>query len=268
MILFPNAKINLGLHILSKREDNFHNLETLMYPIGLSDILEFLPTKSGESSLQVSGITISGDMRENLVFKAYLLLKEKYNLPEIQIHLHKQIPAGAGLGGGSSDAAFMLKGLNAFFKLGLSVEELKNYASILGSDCSFFIENTAAIATGRGEILESSDISLKNYKIRLYFPDFQVSTKEAYSGVVPDSKRNSLNSILQSGIVNWEKSLQNDFEKTIFLRYPELSELKNKLYENGAIYASMSGSGSAVFGVFEKNAILSDDLNKRLVWEE
>jgi len=267
MILFPNAKINLGLHILSKREDNFHNLETLMYPIGLSDILEFLPTKAGESSLQVSGITISGDAKENLVYKAYVLLKEKYNLPEIQIHLHKQIPAGAGLGGGSSDAAFMLKGLNTFFKLNLSIDDLKEYASKLGSDCSFFIENKAAIATGRGEILENNDISLEKYKIRLYFPDFQVSTKEAYSGVIPDSKRNSLNNVLRSGIGNWEKSLQNDFEKTIFLKYSELAELKAKLYQNGAIYSSMSGSGSAVFGIFEKNAKLSEELKKYLVWE-
>ncbi len=267
MILFPNAKINLGLHILHKREDNFHELETMMYPVGLCDILEFLPSPEIATNLRMSGIPVTGEMEENLVYKAYLLLKDSFKLPELKIHLHKIIPTGAGLGGGSSDAAFMLKGLDKFFGLNLSIKELKGYAEILGSDCSFFIENLPAMAAGRGEILTSASSILNNNKIVLYFPGFPVSTKDAYSGVIPDSKRDSLNGIIGSGVSNWKGTLVNDFEKTVFKKFPRLEDLKNKLYRNGAVYASMSGSGSAVFGVFDRDFEMPEDLYEYLIWE-
>jgi 4-diphosphocytidyl-2-C-methyl-D-erythritol kinase len=266
MILFPNAKINLGLHILSKREDNYHKLETLMYPIGLCDILEFLPCKETETFFRLTGIPVSGEVSENLVYKAYTLLKEKYQLPQLKIHLHKMIPAGAGLGGGSSDAAFMLKGLNQVFGLNLSKTELQEYAAILGSDCSFFIENAPALASGRGEVLTPTDNFIKNYKTLLFFPGFPVSTKEAYSGIAPNSERKSLLSLLETGIVNWKLNLENDFEKTVFEKYPLLNTLKDSLYEYGAVYASMSGSGSSVYGIFEKDFKIPEWLRKYLIW--
>jgi len=262
MILFPNAKINLGLHVLSKRKDNYHNLETLMHPVGLYDILEFLPSRDKETIFKVSGISISGDMEDNLVYKAYKMLKDRYNLPELKIHLHKMIPAGAGLGGGSSDAAFMLKGLNQFFGLQLSTGELQNYAALLGSDCSFFIMNEPALVSGRGEILSPADNYVKNLRLLLFYPGFHVSTAEAYGGIVPDPGRESLVSILNSGIQNWRKTLTNDFEKSIFEKYPVLHDLKEKLYESGAVYASMSGSGSAVYGLFEGSFRLPPELEK------
>ena len=265
MIVFPNAKINLGLHILSKRADNFHNLETLIHPIGLCDILEFLIYPDTVTRLKLSGIPVTGNMEENLVYKAYLLLKDRYNLPSLRIHLHKMIPAGAGLGGGSSDAAFMLKGLNELFALHISNDELRNYASSLGSDCSFFIENIPAMVTGKGEILAPADNYIRNYKILLFFPGFEISTEGAYQGVVPNSDRESLSSILEKGIPNWKNNLKNDFEKSVFKKYPALSDLKEKLYESGAIYASMSGSGSAVYGMFEKEFKVPAKLQKYLI---
>lgn len=267
MILFPNAKINLGLHVLSKREDQYHNLETLMHPVGLCDILEFLPSAAEETVFRLSGIPVSGEMNENLVYKAYNLLKNKYNLPRLKIHLHKMIPTGAGLGGGSSDAAYMLKGLNSMFGLKLSISDLQEYASMLGSDCSFFIENIPALASGKGENLTPAPDYLENFKIMLFFPGFPVSTKEAYSGIRPFSDRISLSQVLDSGVSNWKYGLCNDFEETVFEKYPLLKDLKESLYEKGAVYASMSGSGSAVYGVFDKEFILPEVLQKSLIWE-
>jgi len=267
MILFPNAKINLGLHVLSKRKDNFHNLETLMYPVGICDILEFIPSLEKETRLKLSGISVSGDMQSNLVYKAYILLKELYKLPPVQIHLHKIIPAGAGLGGGSSDAAFMLMGLNRFFDLGLSLDELKTHAASLGSDCSFFVENVPALASGKGEILVPATTYLKGYKLLLFFPGFPVSTAEAYGGIIPDPGKESLTSILEQGISTWRGNLVNDFEKTIFEKYPELRILKEGLYESGALYVSMSGSGSAMYGLFDAEYVISPGLRKGLIWE-
>jgi len=267
MILFPNAKINLGLHVLSKREDNFHNLETLMHPVGLCDVLEFLPSKETETRLRISGIPVSGEKEDNLVYKAYILLRDEYKLPHLNIHLHKIIPTGAGLGGGSSDAAFMLNGLNTFFDLNINKSELQDYAAELGSDCSFFIENKPAVATGRGEILKPSPDFIKDYKLMLFFPGFPVSTKEAYDGITPMSERMNLSLILENGIPNWKDTLKNDFEHTVFEKYPFIGELKNELYLKGAVYASMSGSGSAVFGLFEKDTLLPENLQKYLIWK-
>jgi 4-diphosphocytidyl-2-C-methyl-D-erythritol kinase len=266
MILFPNAKINLGLHVLSKREDNFHNLETLMHPVGLCDILEFLPSPETNTVLKLSGIPVSGEMEDNLVYKAYLLLKEKYQLPSLKIHLNKVIPSGAGLGGGSSDAAFMLKGLNHMFNLKIDLDGLKNYASALGSDCSFFIENIPALATGRGELLKPAKDYIQDYKLMLFFPEFAVSTAEAYRGIVPDPHKTGLESILESDISEWRKHLKNDFEKTVFEKHPVLGEMKESLYQSGAVYASMSGSGSAIFGIYKKTSAIPVDLQKFLIW--
>ena len=266
MILFPNAKINLGLQVLSKREDNFHNLETLMHPVGLCDILEFLPSSEKETIFKLSGIPVSGDIIENLIFKAYMMLKDGYNLPNLKIHLHKMIPAGAGLGGGSSDAAFMLKGLNKMFDLKLSVVELKNYASALGSDCSFFIDNIPALASLKGEKLTATINYLKNYKILLFYPGFPVSTTEAYKGIVPDADRKSLSFFLEKGVANWKTNLSNDFEQSVFEKYPVLGNMKEELYECGAVYASMSGSGSVVYGIFEKDIFIPEGLRNSLIY--
>jgi 4-diphosphocytidyl-2-C-methyl-D-erythritol kinase len=267
MILFPNAKINLGLHVLSKREDYYHNLETLMQPVGLCDILEFLPSREKETIFKISGIPVTGTMEDNLVYKAYMLLKEKYQLPLLRIHLHKIIPSGAGLGGGSSDAAFMLKGLNQMFGLQLSPEELQDYAARLGSDCSFFVKNIPALASGKGEILTTAKDYIAGYKLLLFFPGFHVSTADAYQGVIPDKDKKSLKAILESGIQNWKKELINDFEKSVFVKYPVIGDLKEKLYEYGAIYASMSGSGSAVYGLFEKDFSIPEEFKRNLIFE-
>ncbi len=266
MILFPNAKINLGLHVLSKRKDQYHNIETLIHPVEFCDILEFLPSCETETIFKLSGIPVTGEMKENLVYKAYMMLKERFNLPQLKIHLHKIIPAGAGLGGGSSDGAFMLKGLNKMFDLRLSMTELRNYAAALGSDCSFFIENLPALVTGKGEILAPAVNYIDNYKILLFFPGFPASTAEAYRGIVPDPDKNSLISILETDIRNWKKNLKNDFEKSIFEYYPVLRDLKDKLYECGAVYASMSGSGSSIYGLFEQDFRMPHELEKNLIW--
>jgi len=238
-----------------------------MHPIGLCDILEFLPSREKETVFKVSGISVSGTMEENLVYKAYMLLKETFQLPGLRIHLHKIIPSGAGLGGGSSDAAFMLKGLNQMFGLQLSPDELQNFASALGSDCSFFIKNVPALAGGKGEILTAAENYIADYRLLLFFPGFHVSTAEAYQGVIPEKNKKSLKVILESGIRNWKKDLVNDFEKSVFEKYPIIGDLKEKLYEYGAIYASMSGSGSSVYGLFEKGFLISDDLRRQIIFE-
>ena len=238
-----------------------------MLPVGLCDILEFLPSTEDKTNFQLSGIPVSGIPEENLVYKAFLILKDRYPLPEMNIHLHKIIPPGAGLGGGSSDAAYMLKGLDNMFDLKLSVGELQHFASILGSDCSFFIENDPALATGKGEELRYSINYIKNYKLLLFFPGFPVSTAEAYKAVTPNADRDGLSYIFEKDIGNWKELLKNDFEKSVFEKYPSLSSLKQKLYRYGAIYASLSGSGSAIYGLFEKTFKTPKDLRENLIWE-
>jgi len=249
MISFPNAKINIGLSVTEKREDGFHNLETIMYPIPLTDALEFI--ESPTFQFETSGLPIEGDSVQNLVVKAYHLLKQRFNLPPIHIHLHKNIPMGAGLGGGSADGAFMLKMMNEYFSLNLTMGELEKLASELGSDCAFFIRNKPVFASGRGEIMEPVLLDLSNYYFLLLKPTFGISTKEAYSNVIPQKSRLSLKALIDFSITEWQCNIENQFEKTIFPEYPELSEIKNKLYELGAVYSSMSGSGSAVYGIFQ-----------------
>lgn len=250
MILYPNAKVNLGLNILSKRPDSFHNISTCFYPVSWCDILEILPNK--ESLLfESSGIEIPGSTESNLCCKAFELLEKDFAIAPVHIHLHKIIPIGAGLGGGSSDAAFMLKGLNELYNLNLSTKELQSYASKLGSDCPFFIENKPMLAYGKGDELENFDFSLAGYQMLLVYPHVHSSTKEAYNGIVPQDTQNDLKFILNQPINKWHNQLKNDFEKSIFALYSEVEKVKQVLYDFGAEYACMSGSGSTLFGIFK-----------------
>jgi len=250
MLVFPNAKINLGLHITRKRNDGYHDIETCLFPIPLNDALEIILAK--KNSFSASGIEVPGLEKDNLIWKAYQLLRKDFNdLQPIAVHLHKAIPVGAGLGGGSSDAAFALKAMNKLFDLYLEDWFLEDYAAQLGSDCPFFIENSPKVATGRGEILEAIDLDLKGKWLVLANPRIHIGTKEAYAGVSPQAPSGNLREIL-SDPASWRHELVNDFEKSIFPRYPEIKAIKDSLYDQGAFYAAMSGSGSTVFGLFEQ----------------
>lgn len=250
MIAFPNAKINLGLHITEKRPDGFHNLETIFFPIGWCDVLEFVEAR--EHRFTSSGIRISGDQESNLVNKAYRLVQKDFRLPKLKIHLHKQIPLGAGLGGGSSDGAFMLQMLNKTFDLNLSGEKLFEYASALGSDCPFFIMNQPVYATGRGEIMQPVEVRLNGMFILLVKPPAEVSTAKAFQLVVPKKSVFSLPELLRLPVQEWKDKVINQFEPSVFQQYPEIGEIRQQLYSMGADYASMSGSGSCVFGLFKE----------------
>jgi len=252
MICFPNAKINLGLHILSKRPDGYHNIETVFYPVNLCDALEIVPAKEKKTTFSQTGIPIAGKQEDNLVLKAYHLLKKDCHLPEIAIYLRKQIPPGAGLGGGSSDAAFMIKLLNDFAGLKLSVEQMEEYAGRIGADCPFFIRNQPVFAEETGSVFSPVNISLQGYHLVVVKPDVSVSTKEAYAQVKPQRPVTPLKNIIRMPVNEWKNHLINDFEPGVFAQYPEIKEIKQQLYAEGAIYASMSGSGSAVFGIFDK----------------
>ncbi len=269
MICFPNAKINLGLNIVEKRSDGYHNIETVFYPIGLMDVLELVPntTPDIDVSFSSSGIAIPGENNANLCVKAYQLIAKDYPLPPLKVHLHKIIPIGAGLGGGSSDAAFFIKQLNELAELNLSFGEQHHYAKQLGSDCSYFINNNACFAQGKGDELESIRLSLKDYFVALVYPEIHINTATAYSLVKPSKPKQSLEQLIQQPIHTWKDIIFNDFETSVFARYPEISELKKKLYDHGAVYASMSGSGSAVFGIFEKETNLKKEFKSHFVWE-
>lgn len=259
MLTFPNAKINIGLNITEKRPDGYHNLETIFYPIELCDTLEFIQKE--ETKFGCSGLEIEGESDNNLIMKAYRLLKDEFNLPPINIHLHKAIPMGAGLGGGSADAAFMLKMLNKEFNLGLSVSELEHRAAKLGADCAFFIENKPTLAKGIGNIFEPTTINLSGYHIVLIKPDVHVSTAEAYGGCRPQRWTTPLEEAIKQPISEWKNYIFNDFEKTVFIAHPELAKIKEMLYEKGAIYAAMSGSGSTIYGIFDKEV---NDINTNI----
>ncbi len=255
MLLFPNAKINLGLRIIGKRTDGFHAIETVFLPLNLTDVLEFIEEGKNSTTMTVTGIVLEGDIEENLVVKAWHIMNEKFKIPPLSIHLHKTIPVGAGLGGGSADAAFMLKGLNEYFESGCSHAELKKYAAELGSDCAFFIDNRPALGSERGEVLELLEIDLHEYDILLIKPAIHVATREAYSGIIPQLPEKPLKELIKKPIKEWQETIINDFEESVFKRYPEIKILKNRLINMGALYASMSGSGSAVFGIFEPEVL-------------
>ena len=263
MITYPNAKINLGLNIVEKRPDGYHNLETVFYPINLQDALEVtkLDSKDEEYKLKVSGVPIEGEPENNLVVKAYRLLKKDYpDMAPIDIHMYKHIPTGAGLGGGSADAAFMIKLLNKKFDLNLSTEKMEEYAATLGADCAFFIQNKPVFASGIGNIFESINLSLKGYYIVLVKPDIFVSTKDAFANITPTKPTHSLKEIIRMPVETWRATMKNDFEESVFQKFPEIAAIKDKLYDMGAVYASMSGSGSSVYGIFREQVEFVDEV--------
>ena len=248
MILYPPAKINLGLNILRKREDGYHDIDTCMVEIPFTDILEI--TKSDSFEFLQTGIKINGAGGTNLCEKAYQLLQNECEIGPVRIHLRKQIPVGAGLGGGSADATYTLLALNQLFQLQLPLDKLKQLASELGSDCPFFVEGLPQIAQGRGEILSTVELDLFNVFLVLLNPGIHVGTKEAYDGVSVSEDVIAIEEIVQKPIEQWKELLKNDFETSVFKRHPEIELLKEALYQSGAIYAAMSGSGSSVFGLF------------------
>ena len=255
MLVFPNCKINLGLHVTARRPDGYHNIETVFYPVSWRDALEVIENKASDDAFQLthSGLHIEGDLKSNLLYKAWKLITAEKELPPVKVHLHKHIPMGAGLGGGSADAAFFINLLNTQFALGYSEAERISLASQLGSDCAFFIHNSPVLATGRGNTFSNIHVDLSQYYILLVYPAIHSNTKEAYEGLTPKAPRHELHSIIAShSVKDWKTLLVNDFEASIFKKYPAVEALKNKLYEQGALYAAMSGSGSTVFGIFER----------------
>jgi 4-diphosphocytidyl-2-C-methyl-D-erythritol kinase len=271
MIVFPNAKINLGLAIVEKRSDGFHNIETVFYPIGLSDSLELILAKNQSGAnlrFTSSGIKIPGNSEENLCSKTYHLLSKDFELPKLQVHLHKTIPIGAGLGGGSSDAAYFLKALNELAELNLAFGELHHYARQLGSDCSFFVNNQPAFAQGKGDEMEPCKVSLSGMYLVLIKPPVHISTMQAYSEVKPEKPTHSVEEIVLQPISSWKNKLHNQFENSVFKHCPQVKEIKENLYEEGAVYASMSGSGSSVFGLFEHPVKLKKTYSNCFIWQE
>jgi len=247
MINFPTCKINLGLHILERREDGYHDVETAMLELPFNDILEMV--ESEQAAFTTSGLEIPG--KGNLVLDAEIEFRKHHSIPTLAFHLHKLIPMGGGLGGGSSDAAFALKLMRDNYAPKVSNEALRSMASKIGSDCAFFIEGGVRYATGRGEILSPLNLDFRNKYVVLVNLGIHISTKEAYEGVIPDNKRGPLKEILEKPIHTWKNLLVNDFEKSVFEKYPELAEIKEDLYKNGAVYAAMTGSGSTLFGIFD-----------------
>jgi 4-diphosphocytidyl-2-C-methyl-D-erythritol kinase len=259
VLIFPDCKINLGLHVLNKRNDGFHNLETVFYPVPLYDGLEMvrLPDAAGKDLIfSISGNSLEVPADDNICSKAFRLLKRDFDqVTGIKMHLHKQIPGGAGLGGGSADGAYTLLLMNKIFNLGLSNEKLLAYALELGSDCPFFIVNKPAFATGRGEHMDILPLDLSPYKLILINPGIHISTAWAFSKITPSSARPSLKELINSPVRKWKDNLYNDFEFPVFNEYPQIKSIKELLYNKGAVYASLSGSGSTVYGLFENHPV-------------
>lgn len=264
MVLFPHCKINLGLHVVEKRADGFHNIETCFYPVPYTDALEVIKAES--FSFSQSGIVVPGSVESNLCVKAYQLLKQDFDLPAVQMHLHKVIPTGAGLGGGSADAAFTIRALNSLFEWNLTLDKQQQYAAALGSDCAFFIQDKPMIGKGRGELLSASPISLSGKYLVLVKPEIHISTAEAYAGVTPKQPSIALEEILSLPVIDWKNKLHNDFEPSVFARQPLLTEIKQTLYNKGAAYACMSGSGATVYGVFEQAVDLQKTFSAHTYW--
>jgi 4-diphosphocytidyl-2-C-methyl-D-erythritol kinase len=269
MICFPNAKINIGLNITGRRPDGFHTIETILFPVELCDVLEFVEDKKikGEYHLDCTGIRLNVTAKDNICIKALNLIKKDYDIPSVSIHLHKIIPAGAGLGGGSSDAAHMLKALNKEFHLNISIKKLQKYASQLGSDCPFFIANSPSYAYDTGNKFREIDILLYGYYIVVVYPNIHISTGLAYSKAFIKRPKSSLEQGVCLPVGEWKNVIKNDFESTIFPKYPVLSNIKKQLYNMGALYASLSGSGSALYGIFESVPEISRQFDDYLVWQ-
>jgi len=271
MICFPNCKINIGLYVINKREDGYHNIETLFYPVPLCDMLEInvMPGQENEiCEFRITGSLKDNSVSDNLVYKAHRLLSTQFRFPAVGIHLHKIIPAGAGLGGGSSDAAFTLKVLNDMFSLGLNQRELINFASQLGSDCAFFIKNKTVLAFERGNKFHEAPLIPVDMFVVIVHPGIHVNTGPAYAGITPDSGRPALSNLVRMPVEKWKDFLVNDFESVIFEKHPAIAEIKRKLYDNGAFYASMSGSGSSVYGLFNSPPGIRDVFPGYFYWEE
>lgn len=264
MITFPIAKINLGLNVVEKRPDGYHNLETVFYPVPIKDALEIYPMDADfpsdvDCDLKVTNIHIEGDEQKNLVVKAYNLLKQDFpTLPRIHAHLYKGIPTQAGMGGGSSDCGFMITLLNEQFQLGLSQQQMIQYAARLGADCAFFIVNTPCYAEGIGEILTPVELDLKGWYLCIVRPDIPVSTKEAFSLIKPAHPAKNCREVVMQPIETWREELTNDFEKSVFALHPEIGAIKERFYDMGAVYAAMSGSGSSLLGLFRTPMDLSE----------
>lgn len=262
MIKFPIAKINLGLNIVERRQDGYHNLETVFYPVAIKDALEVQPMdnlfpSTFNCDIKLSNLPIEGDEQKNLVVKAYNLLKLRFpNIPRVHAHLFKQIPTQAGMGGGSSDGAAMVLLLNEMFSLGLNEEQMVELSASLGADCPFFIMNRPCYAEGIGEKLYPIDLNLSGWKIVIVRPNIPVSTKEAFSRITPKRPLKNCREIVTKPVETWREQLTNDFEESVFALHPEIGQIKQQLYDLGATYASMSGSGSALFGLFSEDICL------------
>ncbi len=265
MIAFPHTKINLGLHVSGKRNDGYHNIETCFYPLPWCDVLEIIRAET--ISFTNSGLGVPGKHEDNLCLRAYYLLRDKYDLPPVAIHLHKVVPLGAGLGGGSSDGAYTLKMLNHVFDLALNDKQLIAMAAELGSDCPFFIYDWPMHGSGRGEVLSPANVKLNGKFIAVVKPSAHISTAEAFKNLVPRPVDQDIKRIVeQRPVSEWRELLTNDFEPSVFSQHPEIQEIKSKMYDMGALYASMSGSGSAVFGIFEKARAMRDMFSGMTYW--
>jgi 4-diphosphocytidyl-2-C-methyl-D-erythritol kinase len=270
MVIFPNAKINIGLSVISKRDDGFHNIESIFYPVGLCDALEYLPVgekiTANHDTISYSGqFPVTG---KDICIKLVELLRGSFSFPTLTLHLHKKIPAGAGLGGGSSDAAFLLKSLNSRFSFGFKEAELNEYAGRIGSDCTFFINNMPGLVTGRGEKLQPVDLSLEGMFLVLVYPGINISTAEAYREVAPAHKSPSLQGLVKETPEKWKDLIVNQFEVTVFKKFPAIKKIKEELYRMGALYASMTGSGSAVYGLFRSEPEIGEDFRDYFVHRE
>jgi 4-diphosphocytidyl-2-C-methyl-D-erythritol kinase len=271
MVVFPCAKINIGLYVTEKRTDGYHNIETLFHPIGLSDVLEVVRDRNlvfGSVELKVSGLIIEGNPGTNLVVRAYHMLHDRVGLPGVRVYLHKCIPAGAGLGGGSSDGASMLLTLNRIFDLNLSDCDLFSLALKLGSDCPYFIDPVPSFAKGRGEDLIRANINLSGYHILLFHPGTGISTAHAYRNVRVGEPDIPLGQLEKLPVTEWKDAVRNAFEPHAFEQQPVIEQVKNELYFAGALYASMTGSGSAVYGLFDHEPGIPADILKYLIWKE
>lgn len=268
MILFPPAKINLGLRVLGKRGDGYHDIETCFYPLSLCDILEGIPASGAETVFSASGLSITGKPEENLVIKAYKILNERFKLPPMELHLHKIVPMGAGLGGGSADATFTLRLINDLFDLDLSNKEIFDFAIQLGSDCAYFIQNNVSMGYGRGEILKPVPVSLKGWHLVLVKPEVHISTSDAFSGLTTTINNDNLQTALLKPVEEWKGIVFNDFESNIFTQHPKIKAIKEKLYSLGAVFALMSGSGASVYGLFKEKLALSYYFPGAFIYQE
>lgn len=269
MVTFPRAKINFGLRITGRRRDGFHDIESFFYPIGLSDALEFVTQGPGavDDILEITGLSIPGRSDDNLILKCVRMMRELYPIPFLKVHLHKVIPTGAGLGGGSSDASAILKYINRYFNICLSDEKLMELSAKLGSDCPFFIKSVPSYVTGRGEIMKDAESFLEGYYMVLLNPGINISTKDAYQNCHPARHSSKLTGIVSRGPAAWKRYIRNDFEDYAFSIHPEIGDLKTSLYSEGALYSSMTGSGSSVYGLFSEKPALSPETRKHLIYE-